>query len=569
MFKNFFCAGLFATTVLLSSAAIADDARVVVLEWSGEDVNFESGTVQRIVESRIARSDVVFVPSVDLYQNGRRNPSRTTPVAAQVGSVPESNVAGVVSEIARVASIQWDDLDEAGWAEEAQDLVGLVDYIWFVDRPELREPLFRLYAQIGRAAWNQGNQSPPFFEAIGGQSVNYYHYLAATMAAEDASLLGVLGDPDLESYISQYLQQLNSGAFPTYKLDFELDNNFDLDDFSSKYTVLLNGLEVVPDNSGQVEIPLGRVDIALVTADGGMGLADSLVVDKLEDRAYFVLDVARKSMGEDLVDALMLHPNECTPELERNMSVDLAIYAALHPASEFYVAVPEDGNPNKTLIWRYDRPTHSLQKVGGGDSSFPVRFAAVSAVGVNYNSAALSFDVDAVEVAGGNVGNVADLDLSAAYVPANFEFRAHFSRFMAAVGFEFGYKDAWSERFYGDGTDSNGDGDLDFILESTTLNRHSYVSLGYLLGRDAGVGLGPRLALRFGTVDIPDAFQTSAHFGWSQVAPTGEYDGRVRPFIDADLRVGMLSPREGSLQLEDGGGSQLFFGLTAGIGCTF
>jgi len=566
MLKKFIHAFVLVVAVSFSPASFADDARVVVLEWPGEDVNFESGTVQRIVESRIARSDVVFVPSVDLYQNGRRNPSRTTPPQAQLGSVPDSNVAGVASEVARVASIQWDELDESGWAEEAQDLVGLVDFIWFVDRPELREPLFKLYAQIGRAAWNQGNQSPPFFEAIGGQSVNYYHYLAATMAAEDATLLETLGDPDLESYISQYLQQLNTGAFPTYKLDFELDNNFELDDFSSKYTVLLNGLEAVPDESGQIEIPLGRVDISLATADGGMGLADRLVVDKLEDRAYFVLDVARKSMGEDLVDALMLHPNECTPELERNMSVDLAIYAGLHPGSEFYVAVPEDGNPNKTLIWRYDRPTHSLQKVGGGDSSFPVRFAAVSAVGVNYNSASLSFDVDAVEVAGGNVGEVAELDLSAAYVPANFEFRTHFSRFMAAVGFEFGYKDSWSERYYGDKTDSDGDGDVDFIFESTTLNRHTYLSLGYLLGRDAGVGLGPRLALRFGSVDNPDAFQTSAHFGWSQVAPTGEYDGRVRPFIDADLRVGMLLPGADSLQGED---SQLFFGLTAGVGSTF
>jgi hypothetical protein len=385
------------------------------------------------------------------------------------------------------------------------------------------------------------------------------------MAAEDASLLATLGDPDLESYISQYLHQLNTGAFPTYKLDFELDNNFDVDDFSSKYTVFLNGLEVVPDESGQVEIPLGRVDIALVTSDGGMGLADRLIVDKLEDRAYFVLDVARKSMGEDLVDALMLHPNECTPELERNMSVDLAIYAALHPASEFYVAVPEDGNPNKTLIWRYDRPTHTLQKVGGGDSAFPVRFAAVSAVGVNYNSASLGFDVDAVEVAGGNVGNIAEIDLSAAYVPANFEFRAHFSRFMGAVGIEFGYKDAWVERFYG----TDGSGGTASIYDSTTLNRHTYVSLGYLVGRDAGIGLGPRIAFRVGSVNLPDATQVSAHFGWSQVAPVGEFEGRVRPFIDADFRAGMLFPGAGSLQLEDGGGSQAFFGLTAGVGSTF
>ena len=121
-----------------------------------------------------------------------------------------------------MAQIPWNGLNEGQWAQEARTLKSLVDQIWFVESAEQRDGLFMLYAQAGRAAWFQGSESPPFFEAIGGTSVNYYHYLAAVMAKEDPSLMGKLSDQELHGYIDQYLGQLIGGGFPSMDLDFEL-----------------------------------------------------------------------------------------------------------------------------------------------------------------------------------------------------------------------------------------------------------------------------------------------------------------------------------------------------------
>jgi len=398
------------------------------------------------------------------------------------------------------------------------------------------------------------------------------------MAKEDPSLMGQLGDQELHSYIAQYLDQLNSDGFPSMPLDFELENHFDLDEFSGEYKVILNGLEVVPDPRGQIRVPLGRTDIYLQAADGGHGLSERLIVDKLEDKAFFVRDVARKSMGVDFIDKLMENPNECSPELEERMHIYLSIYAKLHPNDDVYVAVPEEGKLSKLRIWRYDRQGSTLQLVGGGGDGFPIRFGGVAAFGSMFNTAMVEFDPtitgDDVLGMGSTFDEKGGATLGGKHIPVNLELRLHYNRWMLAFGTELGVHlgDGWVERFPGtDGRDliaKNADGEEE--LDWGSFNILNYMSFGVLLGKDAGIGLGPRAAIRFGKLDMPRANQLTLHAGYTLPAPGIEAEGRVRPFIDADFRAGMIFPQTGSLQLEgDGGLSQPTFGLTAGVGTTF
>jgi len=63
-------------------------ARVIVLEWDDSDANYKNDTLTRNVRSRIGRSDALFFPEVDLYQNGRKMKDRTVIPAQQPAVVP-------------------------------------------------------------------------------------------------------------------------------------------------------------------------------------------------------------------------------------------------------------------------------------------------------------------------------------------------------------------------------------------------------------------------------------------------------------------------------------------------
>jgi hypothetical protein len=100
------------------------------------------------------------------------------------------------------------------------------------------------------------------------------------------------------------------------------------------------------------------------------------------------------------------------------------------------------------------------------------------------------------------------------------------------------------------------------------VNWNPYMSVGALLGRDAGVGFGPRLVARFGKTNVPYAFQSTLHFGWTlpppMIKPVGD---RVRPYVDIDVRGGVAVPFKASLAHE--GGVKPVFGAVAGVGTTF
>ena len=582
-------------------------ARVIVLKWVNTTTDHRDTTVQRNVKSRIVRPEAQFFPEVDLYQNGRKVPDRTVVPAMQPAVVPAQNVQRVRNAVDEVSAIPWNAMEPSQWGLKAQELREMIDLIWFVDRVDLREPLFLLYAQIGRSAENQNASVPPFYETIDRISINYYFYLAATLAYQDPALMSKLTDQELNGIISNILQMLQQGAFPSLKVDFELEGEkFDKETFLSEYKVLMSGIDTEPDEQGQLDIFLGRTDIYLQRKDSGHGMSERLEVSKLIDKTYFVRETARKKMGYDFIDQLFLHPNECSPALDGDIMNYLAIYAKIHERAEIYIAVPKEGNPNKIWIWRWDRATATLQLVGGGNDGFPVRFAIVAAGGIMFNSLSVGYDdSDLVESPDGeitfadpasqaeNARNRIGFDDEPAMIPLNFELRGHYNRLMLAFGMEFGFNTKpeevpWIERYYlhgrpkdesqvvtqncsEDGTDGDGALPCPEVFNQVKINRDSYFGIGVVFGRDAGIGLGPRLAMRIGWTNVPHAAQLTGHFGWTLDAPIiGNVGERVRPFLDIDARAGAVLPLKNSITI-DGGEYKpgLVYGITGGIGTTF
>lgn len=577
-------------------------ARVVVLKWDGTSTDYRDDTVRRNVRSRIDRPDALFFPSTDLYQPGRRHPDDTIEPRYQPSWVPDGNLDLVMMEASKVSQIPWDAKSPAEWQLIARQLMKLTDSMWFVEKVEQREPLFMLYAYVGYAAENGNNPAPPFYEAIGAQSVNYYYYLAATLAWQDPSLMSKVLDNDIRGMINYYLERIQAGGFPELALDFELENEFDKEEFAKEYEVYLNGLVIDEDidEQGEYEVPPGRFDIYLKRKDTGHGLSDQLTVDKYKDKNYFVRDDARKKMGSDFYNALMLHPNECTPALDGETLNYLAIYQKLHDQAEIYIAVPRNGDPNKVYIWRYDRPSATLQLVQGDNDDFPIRFAAVVSTGVMYNGAAFSVDST---IDNGDLNNILDpnpsqafnrldADLQTGHLPLNVQLRGHYNRLLVEVGMEWGWnlsgEGLWVERYRT--PEHKADYGQLMVVDADTVaqprpevyhykawNRYTYGGVGVVLGPNASLGFGPRFSVRSGVTDLPWAVQTTGHFGYTLEPPLESLKSakRVRPLIDFDARVGASMALNNSIQrdiadLEDEEGFvKPVFGITAGIGTTF
>ncbi len=565
-------------------------ARVIVLRWTDTETDYLDETVHRVVRARIDRADALFFPEVDLYQNGRKLKDKTVVPAMQPALVPDANVQPVLDFVAVVQSLAYDALKPHEWGLKAMELRQMVEMLWFVDRVELREPLFMLYTQIGRAAENRNDSSPPFYEYIGNQNVNYYYYLAACMAQQEPSLMSKVTDQDVTGILNHYLGQLQSGAFPTIKVDLELDDNWDADAFAETYELLFNGLPVEPDENAQVPVFLGRTDIYLKRLDTGHGLSERLEVTKLDDKFYPVMQNARKRMGIDFIDQLFLHPNECTPELDGDILNYLSIYAKLHGKSEVYIAVPQYGNPNKTWIWRYDRKSANLSLVGGAGDDFPVRFALLFSTGIIYNGAVVTVDeqLDETEAERGNFVPEVDFDATAGELPLNFELRAHYNRLMVNVGFEAAFNlsedDGWTEYYQLGKHKTNGEalGNCNYdangkfncgtqILNERILNRNLYFGAAVVMGRNAGYGFGPRIGFRTGWKNIPHGIAPTLNLGWALQPPIPEGGDRVRPLIDIDLRGGMMISTHSSVTIASGDDYAIspLFGMTIGAGLTF
>lgn len=587
-------------------------ARVLILKWPKTSADYMDETMRRNVRSRIARPEAMFFPDVDLYQNGRKVPDRTVIPANQPAVVPDSNVPGVVGMVDEVAATPWNAMAPDAWGAKAEDMRNLADALWFVDRVELRETLFKLYIYTGYAAENANNPIPPFYESIGGMTINYYYYLAAQLAYQEPGLLSKLTDQEIAGTVTYYFDQLNRGTYPVIEIDFDLENTME-PDFDKSYEVLINGLPVALDENGRYATFLGRTDIYMKRKDTGHGLSERLEVTKLEDKAYFVREVAHKRMGIEFIDQLFLNPNACIPDLDGDILTYLAIYQKLHPKADIFIAVPHEGKVNDPYIWAYDKNAAQLKLISGGTDGFPVRFALVFSSGLLYSKGALSIDDDpGDDLSPGNIARAdrVNAELTAATLPFNFELRGHWNRLMVNMGAEFGKnvgKDAeqWIDYYQtpgnqpgkqgGDdiGTYELGDSETDVdgvtrfeikeeVFNTRDFNRYLYLGAGVVLGPDAGIGFGPRFAARFGWMNLPHSYQTTLHFGWALQPPIGNFGGRFRPLVDLDIRGGALIPYRRTLKRDIVDDPEAFgveaddvslvtpvFGGNLGVGFTF
>ncbi len=568
-----------AQQAALDDIGAGKKARVVVLKWMGSDAGHENESLKNNVKSRISRPDAKFFSEIDLYQAGRKMPGNKRPYE-QLGAVPQQNVDAIYRAIAEVETIPWNGLSESDWGIKALDLRELIDLIWFVDRPEVREPLFLLYMQIGRAAENQNNPVAPFYEFIGGLNVNYYWYLAASLAYQEPGLLSKITDPDLNASIGYLKGMLDSGQIPLMTLAFEMEDKWDAADFADEYTVYINGLETAIESKDSLyKVPPGRVDVYFERSDGH-SLSDRIELDKLDDKIYFVRDTARKKMGKDFIDQLMKHPNECTPELDGEIVNYLAIYADLHKDEEVYVAVAPAGVVSKTMLWRYDRNTASLQKVLDLTGGFPVRFAAILGTGMHFNGAALPDPNQYYEdLKASGAECMVDDDpsdcpppeaptLEPSSVPIILQLRGHYNRLMVVAGLDLIANitgDPWIDNYQtGDGH-SVVDGTGAEALKEASFSRLTYIGAGVVLGTEASAGIGPRGWVRTGWYHVPHTIDATMHLGITTEAPGGMGSGRTKVLLDAEAFGGAMIPL-GDSQFDK---AILTFGLQAGAGITF
>lgn len=604
-------------------------ARVVVLQWKGTDTDFTNEALQRNIKARIARPDAKFYPDIDLYQNGRKEPDDSVRHTDQRAVVPNDAIARVMDAVEDVASIPWNALSEQDWGLRANDLLRLSDEMWFVDRAELREPLFLLYAQIGRAAESSNNPSPPYYENVDGKTVNYYWYLAGAMAYKDPSLMSKLTDQSLNASIQYYKDELDAGRFKPLTLAFDLDETeFDPKDFTANFQVFINGLEeTIKNPDGLLDVPLGRADVYLKRVDGH-SLSDRVDLERLTDKYYFVLKNAKKAMGLDFIDQLMQHPNECIPPLSGDILNYLSIYAKLHPGAEVYVVVPYAGStsPGRLYLWRWDRVNGYLVRVQD-NNYFAVRLAALLGAGISFSGVDLETpqDEDLEDVVEQQQdGQPPDAAQSAdAFapipnpvidgVPVFWQLRGHYNRFFMGVGLQFKigfaggttgdkpFADLYQTNGYsvvkyeevsctptttGGGTDpacTDGVKDAQILaLRERNLQRLVYGLIGFMLGRDAGVGFGPRAYFRIGWYNAPHAVDFTGHVGWTPKLPSigrkdEERSGRVRGFVDVDFYGGVMAPYFDTLYIDPTKRGKFLwmgtpfatFGFTGGIGLTF
>ncbi|MEC8424259.1 MAG: hypothetical protein VX000_10815, partial [Myxococcota bacterium] len=309
---------------------------------------------------------------------------------------------------------------------------------------------------------------------------------------------------------------------------------------------------------------LGRTDIYMKRKDTGHGLSERLEVTKLEDKAYFVREVAHKRMGIEFIDQLFLNPNACIPDLDGDILTYLAIYQKLHPKADVFIAVPHQGKVNDPYIWAYDKNAAQLKLISGGTDGFPVRFALVFSTGLLYSKGGVSVDDDFDDsLAPGRVldANRINPELDAGTLPFDFELRGHWNRLMVNLGAEFGKNvgadgDQWVDYYQTPGNNKDEsiqtiDTETDeVVLNTRNWNRHLYMGAGVVMGPDAGIGFGPRIAAQFGWMNVPHSHQATLHFGWALQPPIGNFGGRVRPLVDLDLRAGANIPYRRSLRYD-------------------
>lgn len=584
----------------LASAQGTKNARVVVLEWANTTTNYSNETLQRNIRTRIARPSAKFLPEVDMYQAGRKEPNDSVAPLDQRASPPDSAIDVLNALAEETEPIPFNALTTESWGVRAVEMREKLNEIWFLDRPALREPLFRLYIQIGYAADNRSDPSPPFYDFIGRKTVNYYWYLAGALAYEDPQMMSKVSNKDWNDDVTRFKDMLDSGEIERIPLSFELSGQWDAQKFASEYELFINGREygVIKDPKGLVPVPPGPTDVYLRRSDGH-SLSDRVDLGKLNDKIYFVRDVARKRMGIDFIDQLMEHPNECKALVDGDILIYLAIYQKLHPGAEIYVAIPVAGSPNRIELWRWMAEIAELQKVQDNTGGFPVRFALLMGTGMNFGGVSVPTVEDlegepppAIDPTDPVLPQLAPPSLSPIpdSIPFQYLLRGHYGRLMVQLGaqwsiglkgrFEEVYQTKMGKRFRDEGDEffsgsadpfESADGKWLFGNRTPTVTQTTQFSdgsgavqtgavrpstrellfqrlislgVGAMLGPDAAYGIGPRGYLRTGFYNAPHAIDATGHIGYTGQLPSKKESGsgRVIGIIDADIFAGAVIP---------------------------
>jgi hypothetical protein len=560
-------------------------SRVLVLKWPDSDVTEENIILQAMVRNQIGRPGAKFYPSIDLYQEGRvRRYDHGIPTSprSQTGRVPDELIEEARDELDRQRSRLGGGMNNI---DVADALIPVVDEIWFNDRQETRDLLFDLYLTIGKSVAHLRDQTPPYYQQVGPENANYYLYLAAAMIWEEKQIgEGTLQERMPGGEIGELLQSLilriEEGTHPTIPIAFHDQGVFDAEAFVNSYRLVINGVERVVDGQGYVMVPRGRIDV-FMERDDGFSLSDRIEVRRLDDKLYFVVDVARQKMGYAILEALRNHPGECIGGISAETKKSLATYQALHPGDEIYVAIPWVGSPYNAYVWRWDPEDYELKLNVDKNKGFPVRFALFMNTGLFFNGASLNEDqlanIDTQLLDTAANGSAAGLPtqlaqsflkLRPAGVPLDFQLRGHFNRLMFGFGVQFASNvdpqaaAGWADRYQvgpdnmvirrpkivdPDDPPEPVDPDADPFAEQLhelQWSRLIYGTLGVVLLKDATYGMGPRGFVRVGWYNLPHTLELSGHIGATTDPTFGkkEYKGRVVPLFDLDLFAGAMIP---------------------------
>lgn len=544
--------------------------RVVIL--STGDVDQNSAGMRRSVAALLPRADLTFASDVDLNQSGRVKPGANVPLAEQTGSPASSNIAILRAAVDDISSVQAQNMTPQNWEAYAEELRGLLSKAWFIDRPELRAPMFNLYYQIGRAADNAGVFGKPWMQSVDGNNINYYFYLAAALADADPDLLDESVDDEQRNTIQAYLSHLETGRIDRAQIPLGLDDKWDPDTFFATYALVVNGLEIDPDTlpakaraslrrDGILLVAPGVVDLQLKRRDGGAGMAERYEILSPDDPILPVREEARRALSGVLAKSLSEDLGGCSATPPKGIAPSLAVYVAQH-REPVYIAMAADDDPGSPQVWILDPDRFILQKVLGPGGNFPVRFAALMGAGMTINGATLR---EPTLSQSGRVGRP-DVNLGIGYVPIYAHLRGHYKNLMVGIGAEVGVPvgNTFADRHQlpDDLTARSSSGDE--VLKSPPFNRLFFVSGGYMHGRRAAEGIGIRGYGRIGWYDVPHTVDFSLHGGLTAEGPV-QGEGRIASLIDFNAFFGLMVPF-GATVFEK---PLVNFGATAGFGTTF
>lgn len=345
--------------VWLLCAGLAAPPRVLVLDAAGDPTAHAPAGLETRVRRAIDRDDAETYPGLDFYQAGRKEPDRGVGPEGQRARVGQDVIDRVNAATAEAAAIEWSGLTEEQWAAKADELRQLEKRMWFVGRPELREPLFGLYLQIGRAADYSNNPVYPYFGRAGDPELNWYWYLAGVLASREPRLAEGL-DPEFATVIDRMRTRIEQGAFPSLTVSFAVDDRFAHDAFGREFKVVVNGLErEIDERSGQLQLPAGRFDLYLERSDGySMSERVELAMDP--QLVYYAVQVAQLR-SQMLARLLVASEEACRPDVDDEARSYLAIYAALHPDAEVWLTVGKGKD-----LWRWDRASNTVIRKSPG-----------------------------------------------------------------------------------------------------------------------------------------------------------------------------------------------------------